>query len=100
MPTDLHFICRHQHQLNWVKLGPTQFETGNWIVGERTAAEAVGGRIYLHERQSDAAWHGGTITAWRNSNEPGRIIFTYILDGPFRVKCPEGWAREAAIIRR
>jgi hypothetical protein len=98
MPVDLHFICPHQHQ--WTKLGPNLFETGNWTIAERTANEAIGGRIYLHERQRISAWHGGTITRWRRSDEPGRLIFTYEVDGPFRVTCTEGWGQERAIVRR
>jgi hypothetical protein len=80
-------------------LGPNLFETGNWTVAKKTAQEAVGGRFYLHERQSDPAWHGGTITRWRPSAEPDRQIFTYIVDGPFRVRCTTGWSQEMAIVR-
>jgi hypothetical protein len=95
---DLHFICPHQK--NWSKVEPTLFETGKWKIGEKTAAEAVGGRIYLHEKQSEPAWHGGTIISWRRSDIADRQIFTYSVDGPFRVVCTTGWGREKAIVRR
>jgi hypothetical protein len=98
MTVDIHLIC--PHQLHWTPLGNNLFETGNWTLATRTADEAIGGRIYLHETQKSAAWHGGTITAWRQSPEPGRLILTYTVDGPFRVICTERWAQEMAIIRR
>ncbi len=97
MPTDLHFICKHG--LNHEHLEGNAFETGEWVVSEQVADEAVGGRIYLHERQNDPAWHGGTITAWR-TEEDDRKVFSYVVDGPFRVRCTENWGREKAIIRR
>jgi hypothetical protein len=70
------------------------------VISRDVADEAIGGRIYLHEGQRDRAWHGGTVTKWRASPEPGRMIFTYVVDGDFRVQCNEGWGQEKAIIRR
>jgi hypothetical protein len=70
MAVDLHFIC--PHQLHWKKVNQDVFETGNWTIAEPTATEAVGGRIYLHETQRGAAWHGGTIIGWGPSEEAGR----------------------------
>jgi hypothetical protein len=99
MPTDIHLICKHGDRFS--KIGDATFETGNWYgITDATADEAIGGRIYLHERQRDPAWHGGTIRAWRPSEEPGRKVFTYVVDGPFRVRLKEGWGQEKAIIRR
>lgn len=101
MPTDLHFICRHGRSHR--KVGQQIYETGNWAVSPEVAEQAIGGRVYLHERQDEAAWHGGTITAWRHAEENServRVVFTYVVDQPFRVKCKEGWGQEKAIIRR
>ena len=94
---NIHLICKQGdgHE----NLGSQVFETGNWAISEKVAAEAVGGRVYLHEKQDEPAWHGGTVTGWRPSKEEGRVVFTYHVDGPFRVKCPGGWGREKAIIR-
>lgn len=75
------------------------FETGNWVMAEDIAKEALGGRIYLHERQDQPAWHGGTIINWRPSEKPKRVIFSYILDGDFRVRCEGNWGQEKAIVR-
>jgi hypothetical protein len=95
---DLHFICKHQK--NWSMLDAERFESGNWVVSEKMANEAIGGRIYLHERQKDAAWHGGTITQWRPWSDPKRKIFSYKLDGDFRVRCDSGWGNEKAVKKR
>ena len=97
MTIDLHFICPHGDK--WTNLGNNKFETGNWTMGQQAADESIGGRIYLHEHQRDVAWHGGKIIAWRPSDEAGRVIFTYQVDGPFRVRCTESWAQEKAIVR-
>jgi hypothetical protein len=98
MPTDLHFIC--QHRQNHRSLGNQVFETWEWSVSDEVAQEAVGGRLYLHEHQKRPAWHGGTITGWRPSGTPGRKIFTYTVDEPFRIICPGNWGQEKAIVRR
>jgi hypothetical protein len=95
---ELHFICKHGER--HVRVGENIFETGNWVLKDNTADGAIGGLIYLHEKQAEAAWHGGTIINWRVSDEePDRKIFTYRVDGPFRVKCLHGWGREKAIVR-
>lgn len=102
MPYDLHFICRHG--LNQKRIGIQLYETGNWAVSREVAQESIGGRIYLHEHQETEAWHGGTIIDWRESdelrkNQSARLIFTYRVDKPFRIRCPGGWGREKAIVR-
>lgn len=98
MPVDLHFICKqgenHFHLRNQIH------ETGNWVVSDEVADQAVGGRLYLHERQAASAWHGGTILRWHRSLNESRKIFTYKVDGEFRIACPGGWAQEKAIVRR
>jgi hypothetical protein len=95
---ELHFICRHgKHHAD---LGGQLFESGNWAVGNAAAEAALGGRIYLHERQDAPAWHGGTIVGWRiNPNAPKRKVFRYRVDGPFQVTHRSGWGREKAIVR-
>ena len=99
MPTDLHFVCRQG--LNHKRLDPQTFESGNWKVSDDLAQSAVGGRIYLHEVQAEAAWHGGTIISWRPvPGDKGRTVFTYLVEGFFRVKCPGRWGQERAIVRR
>lgn len=80
----LRFICKHGERHDHVSDGV--FETCNWIGHEDTATEGVGGRVYPHEKQDAAAWHGGTIIDWRFAPEkPERKKFKYRVDGPFRV---------------
>ncbi len=104
MTTDLHFICKGERR-NWRQIATSEFETGNWVVSEHVAREAVGGRVYLHEKKETLAWHGGTITKWRRSGETDRrgrprLVFTYTVDGDFNVECASGWSMEKAIVRR
>lgn len=103
--TDLHWVARpnDQHNMRWWHLDGNTFETGHWTCAERTAQEAVrsGGRVLLHARQKDRAWHGGRIIRWRRSPHGRRLIFTYVLDPRVQnERSPTGWAREKAIVRR
>ena len=99
MTLDLHFICKHQE--NWKKISASVFETGDWTISDKKAQEAsIGGRIYLHEKQNDPAWHGGTIKSWGLSKTKGRKFFRYEVDGPFRVKCADNWSQESAFVPR
>lgn len=98
MPVDLHFICKQQRNHRHVE-GST-FETWEWKVSTKTADEAIGGRVYLHETHRSDAWHGGTVTGWRPADDGIRKVFTYVVDGPFRVRCRGNWGREKAIVRR
>lgn len=94
---DLHFIC--PQGLNHRRIEETTYESGNWNVIDATADEAVGGRIYLHERQDAPSWHGGTIKSWRATGGE-RKVFTYVAEGEIRVRCLEGWGQEKAYVRR
>lgn len=98
MPLELHFVCPHGLNHRHLK-EEARYESGNWVVGDQVANEAVGGRIFLHETQAERAWHGGRIVAWRPAQDPSRKIFTYVVDGPFRVVCRENWGQEKAVIR-
>ena len=98
MAMDLHFICSRQQ--NHQRLEGTVFETGNSVVSNETADEAIGGRVYLHEKKKEELWHGGTIVEWRRTDDGHRKIFRYVVDGPFRLRCPGGWGQEKAIVRR
>ena len=98
MPIDLHYICKRgeNHRLVW----PGVFDTGNWTADDRTAELAVGGRIYLHQNQKTASWHGGTITGWRSAPRPEnhRKIFTFEADIDYKVLCPIPWSQQRAVV--
>jgi hypothetical protein len=68
MPVDLHYICQRgeNHRMVWDKV----FDTGNWTALKRTCELAIGGRVFLHERQKSPAWHGGTIVGYRSAPTP------------------------------
>lgn len=43
-------------------------ETGNWVVAEDVAKEAVGGCVYLHERLDQPCW------AWRSDHQLSDLL--------------------------
>ena len=80
------------------------YESGDWKVSESTAAELVGGRIYLHSHQSDPSFFGGSISAYRKIEEgenAGRIIFTFqsLLECKDVTTSKAGWGREKKIVK-
>ncbi len=101
MVVDLHLLCKQGQRNKRIGPEPTRYETGTWPVTDEVAEESVGGRVYLHAARAEEAYYGGTIQAWRHSPEdPKRKLFTYLVDGPFRIRCPEKWGQEKAIVRR
>jgi hypothetical protein len=98
MPVDLHYICQRgeNHRMVWDKV----FDTGNWTALERTCELAVGGRVFLHEKQKSPAWHGGTIVGYRSAPTPEshRKVFTYEDDIDYRVLCPVTWSQQSAVV--
>jgi hypothetical protein len=55
-----------------------EWETGNWFVSVKSAAELVNGNIYLHKTQKDASYMGGIITGLRviKQNDKDKIVFS------------------------
>lgn len=101
MVVDLHFLAKQGLKNKRVGPEPTRYETGTWPVTDEVADEAVGGRLYLHAARAEDAYYGGTIQGWRaDPADPKRKLFTYLVDGPFRIRCPEKWGQEKAIVRR
>src|SRR5688572_8155123 len=97
---DIHFTCKHR--LNWERLDAGVFRTGTWKVADTTADEIVNtdGRVYLHEHQDENAWHGGKVISWeRDPVRPERKWFSYVVDQPFRFRCPGVWSQEKSIVR-
>jgi hypothetical protein len=77
------------------------FDTGNWTAGLETCELAIGGRVFLHEKQKSPAWHGGTITGYRSAPTPEshRKVFTYEADmDDYRVLCPVTWSQQSAVV--
>lgn len=98
MPVDFHYICKRGENFRLVRAGV--FDTGNWTADVRVCRLAIGGRIFLHEKQRVPAWHGGTIIAFREAPSPEshRKVFTYQADlENFRILCPVPWAQQSAV---
>jgi len=102
---ELHFLCKQGEGFR--RLNENEFESGSWKVSDDVVRQSVGKRIYLHEKQKEAAWHGGRIVGWRHSKAgdwrsstagDGRKVFRYVVEGDFRKVCRKGWGREKAII--
>jgi hypothetical protein len=54
-------------------------QTGYWLVPEENAKGLIGKHIYLHKKQADRSWHGGTILSYAMVEYEGkpRAVFTY-----------------------
>lgn len=107
MTTNLHVVCRHMERRNWKKLDETidgrpVYQTGLWAVTDARAEQiAAGGRVYLHDKQKELAWHGGTVVGWgRASDDPSRKFFTYVVVDPFRIYCPGKWGQEICFVEQ
>jgi hypothetical protein len=80
-----------------------EWESGYWSVGEEVAGRLVGGRIYLHEHQSDPSHFGGEILSFRiHAAGPyaGRVVFRFRPAPAFKnVKASRGgWGNEKKIV--
>lgn len=61
-PKQIHFVSRlkTRSQRGWTDNGDDTFSTEAWAVSS-TAAHSVD-KLYLHNKKSDTAWDGGTVT--------------------------------------
>ena len=78
------------------------WETAYWIVGEKTAASLIGGKVYVHRGQNVPSHAGGRII--EIYHEPGtaqrrRVIrFAATADCQGVTADREGWGNERKII--
>jgi hypothetical protein len=94
MFTDLHFICKEGEK--WSEEGPNLFKTGDWQVDRDVADEAeAGGRVFLHRRQKDPAFHGGRSLSGGTQKTPRKCISSIemvsIIEFCARDDGREGW---------
>ena len=102
----IHLIKRNTAEPRLVKVAddPLTYTSGYWSLTEARAKSLVGGRIYLHERQQEPSYFGGTITdaqPIRGGEHAGRVEFTFQPDAAgknFRTPA-EGWSQESKITR-
>jgi hypothetical protein len=78
------------------------WETAYWIIGKKTAASLIGGKVYVHRGQNIPSHAGGNIV--EIYHEPGtaekrRVIrFQASVDCEGVVTGREGWGNERKII--
>jgi hypothetical protein len=104
VPTAICFIEKMRKQRP-LQPGSSSWESGNWDVSQEKAQSLVGRRIYFHEKQAEASYFGGTITAFAalpqdHPETPGRIVFTFCPDAKGRGfhAGPSGWRNEQKTI--
>lgn len=100
----LHVVEKGTKFVNLRCLDESQeiWETGNWAIGDATAASLIGGLIYVHAGQLLPSHIGGEIITFRasDSNTGNRKIFTFRATpsqrGTFAGR--EGWGNEKKVV--
>lgn len=81
-----------------------EYESGNWVVSEETAARLVGGHLFLHDAQDKPSRFGGRILGWRALEEgvedAGRIVFRFLASEDHQgVNAGrDGWGNEKKLV--
>jgi hypothetical protein len=95
-----HFICYDGQGIKKVpdSTSANTYDSGDWYLSDLTAADLIGGEIYLHESQKSPAYHAGHITDFRLT-ECGRKVIRYVVDkNLIGTPAPRsGWGREKCI---
>ncbi len=100
----LHLVEKglHEKNLHEVKDFPGEWSSGYWVVGEKTASQLVGCKIYLHKGQKFNSHMGGEIISWSpasGENSKRKIFRFRVLTDCAGVPSPEqGWGNEKCII--
>jgi hypothetical protein len=99
----LHLIEKGLHKANLQKVpgSVNEWTTGNWWVGDRTAQQLQGRKIYLHKGQNVPSHIGGEVISWRQvPSDPKRKVFRFReLEECINGAAPSaGWGREKCII--
>lgn len=98
----LHLVERPPYENRKLKdQALKEWKTGFWRVGDRTANQLIGKKIYLYDGQKACCSLGGEILAWspRLDKGPNRKIFYFREIEAFRgAPAPEaGWGNEKCI---
>lgn len=98
----IHLIARGRLNVNPARDAEGEWESGNWVVNEATASRLVGGDIYLHEKQSEPSYFGGTILSFRklaDGQDAERIVFRFRFSQAHRgvTTARDGWSQEKKI---
>ncbi|MBB2205542.1 hypothetical protein [Gluconacetobacter takamatsuzukensis] len=94
----LHLLARADDQRDKIqKVGPGEYESGNWSITPSSADRAIGAEIHLHEKQADPSWLGGRILGWCPSEvRPGCVVFRFKIDRSLQRRHRNGWGNEQA----
>lgn len=94
----LHLLARAEDQKDKIrKIGPKEYESGNWSITPSSADRAIGSEIHLHERQAESSWLAGHILGWcRSETLPDRIVFQFEIDRSIQRRHRNGWGNEQA----
>ncbi len=100
----LHLVEKGLHKANLQKVPETlnEWDTGNWWISDRTAAQLQGQKVYLHKGQDKASHIGGEVIFFRQASgaDTKRKVFRF-RESPqcFGVPAPTtGWGNEKCII--
>ncbi|MFW7267464.1 hypothetical protein ACMAUO_05770 [Gluconacetobacter sp. Hr-1-5] len=94
----LHLLARTEDQKDKIwKIGPGEYESGNWSIASSSANRAIGAEIHLHEKQAEPSWLAGRILGWRPSEtRPGYVVFRFKIDRSIQRCHRNGWGNEQA----
>ena len=101
MPS-IHLIERHNNIIQILN-SPNEWESGDWVVADKTAALLVGGNIYFHTGQTEASHFGGEILSYRvhcGGTVDGRKVFRFRASQRHKgvVAAREGWGTEKKLV--
>jgi len=76
-----------------------KWETGNWKVGDTTAASLVGGSIFVHRGQKVPSHMGGRVVSFRDAGG-GRKVFLFRAVKTMKgvMAGPVGWGNEKKVV--
>ena len=95
----IHFVERVDH-LERLEPSGDLWESGNWVLSEKTAEALLGGWLFLHRSQSKASHFGGLIVGYRvlgeGESDAGRLVIRFRPDKSCKgvFAGPDGWGQE------
>ena len=80
------------------------WESGNWVLGVKTAEALIGGYVYLHKAQTRPSHYGGRVIGYRVLAAPepdaGRLVIHFQPDPSCKgvLAGPDGWGNEKKLV--
>jgi|APCry1669188970_1035186.scaffolds.fasta_scaffold66647_2 hypothetical protein len=94
MPTQnrLHIV---EKQDRFIRIQEGEYDSGFWLVAEKTADKLVGGLILFHKERNKPSYFGGRILSYRiqdGGENDDRIIFRFRYEDECRgIPAEGGW---------